>query len=202
MAITFLSLSFTKTQDAPFSLMQVPAQALCPAFAPFAPQELSLIQPVQVIVLLSAMVARLSVANSTASKPNIPIALFMMVFLLRIVAGRAVRILPQTARFVTVRLRYSFQGWVGCYRRSNQLLPSSTFTLYSNCSPLDKAHLVNGLQKRYAPPTSTIGPVGCGMPPSGPMPGASFIIQWSVRPLTGLKTPALIGLPVTGTSQS
>src|SRR5579863_657215 len=77
MAMTFLSLSFTNTQEAPFSLMQVEAQALCEALAPFAPQELSLIQPVQLIDLVSATVARLIVANSTASKPNAVIALFM-----------------------------------------------------------------------------------------------------------------------------
>src|SRR5277367_7089502 len=75
--MTFLSSLFTKTQEAPFVFMQVIAQLLCAAFAPFAPQELSLTQPVQVIVLLSAMVARVSVANNTASKPNVPIALFM-----------------------------------------------------------------------------------------------------------------------------
>src|ERR1700683_321100 len=77
--MTFLSSLFTKTQEAPLSFMHVLAQALCAAFAPFAPQELSLIQPVHVIVLLSAMVARLSVANNTASKPNVPIALFICV---------------------------------------------------------------------------------------------------------------------------
>ncbi len=46
------------------------AQVLCAAFAPFTPQALSLIQPVHVIVLVSAMVARLSVAQIVRAHPT------------------------------------------------------------------------------------------------------------------------------------
>ena len=63
----------------------------------------------------------------------------------------------------------------------------------------------------YVPPTSTIGPVGCGMPPAGSsvianifgaMPSGTFYIQCAVSLVAGLKTPALIGFPSIGTTQS
>src|SRR5450755_3083398 len=79
MATTFWSGSVTNTQEAPLSFMQVLAQALWAALAPLTPQELSLIQPVQVIVLLSAMVARLIVASSTASRLHVVMTLFISV---------------------------------------------------------------------------------------------------------------------------
>src|SRR5579862_827066 len=50
---------------------------------PFAPQWLSLIQPVHVIVLFSAKVARLIAATITASRPHMLMALFMFTSLLR-----------------------------------------------------------------------------------------------------------------------
>jgi hypothetical protein len=54
---------------------------------PFAPQWLSLIQPVHVIVLFSAKVARLIAASITASRLHMLMALFMFTSLLRVNAA-------------------------------------------------------------------------------------------------------------------
>jgi len=60
-------------------------------------------------------------------------------------------------------------------------------------------------------PTRTIGPVGCGMPPSGSSvianafastPGGSFTIQGFIGPLEYSTRPALMGLPSIGTSHN
>src|SRR5580700_9299422 len=60
-------------------------------------------------------------------------------------------------------------------------------------------------------PSRTVGPVGWGMPPAGSSetansfavsPAGTFIIMWLIWPLLGLKTPALMGAPFMGTSQS
>jgi hypothetical protein len=54
---------------------------------PFAPQWLSLIQPVHVIVLFSAKVAKLIAASITASRPHMLMALFIFTSLLRVNAA-------------------------------------------------------------------------------------------------------------------
>src|SRR5579863_7228428 len=72
MGTTALVAEFTKTYFAP-PLTHLSAHALWPAFAPFAPQPLSLIHPVQ----LSAFAARLTATNITAVAAIIFISFFI-----------------------------------------------------------------------------------------------------------------------------
>src|SRR5208282_3008606 len=113
MAITLLSEPLTKTHVAPFFVTQVLAQATWPALMPFAPQWLSLIQPVHEADLLSAAVARPIAVNSTASKPSVLIALFILNSLLRVAPRRLAQFLPLAARVVANLVRQSCGEWMG-----------------------------------------------------------------------------------------
>jgi hypothetical protein len=64
----------------------------------------------------------------------------------------------------------------------------------------------------YTPPSSSLGPVGWGLPPGGStvtakafavVPAGTLVSSWvPVVPGVGVSTPALIGSPFVGTSQS
>src|SRR5271157_2336495 len=81
MARTFLSLSLTKTYEAPFVLTHVTAQLLWPAFAPLAPHILSLIQPVHDVELSAAYRTVLARTATITNRQAILIAFFISAYL-------------------------------------------------------------------------------------------------------------------------
>src|ERR1700682_3985222 len=79
---TFLDLPSTKTSDAPFSLTHCAVQVLPAAVTAFlAPQALSLMYPVHVIVFSSAAAMTPAIVSTIASKPMRLIAFRMYVLL-------------------------------------------------------------------------------------------------------------------------
>src|SRR5690348_12968986 len=77
MATTFCVFESTNTYEAPCCLTHLTVQSFAPAFAPLAPQALSLIQPVQESPLALALEAMPAANSNAAAIPRIFLRFFM-----------------------------------------------------------------------------------------------------------------------------